>query len=732
MILIDIFRTENKLYAWLFDKDKKKNHFHECMFYPKIYVYSFFKKLKKLQKKLKFFAIDSRFENKKTIKGFKKVLAITADVKSLRKIVNDIYKEFGYSCEIYNSDIPLEEYFMFENDVFPGAEVKLKFIDGKIKAMKTDDSCFEEYSLPELKILSLDLKTEYPLRKNLDPRLSSISINKQRLTGKNEEELIDKFIQIFRRKDPDIIFTEDGNIELPYLLKKIRLHYKDFSFSRFGKDRLNVKGSSYTSYGMTIYKHNAVYLKARLHFQKKGTIYGYWNLWYPYELARVCKVTLQRINHRSVGYGVSNLQLYYAHKNNFLIPGKSSCSERWKSGKELFSADRGSLIYEPEIGFHTDIAEIDFTSLFPNIMVKHNISTETMFCRCCPENKVSGLDMNICTRKKGIIPMLLEPIIKQRNFYKKTGKENHRHRADALKGLLVTSFGYMGFRKSKFARIEAHQAIQAYSREILLRASKIAEDLGFKVVHGITDSLWVKKKDICKKDVKDLIEKVNEKIGIEIKSEGIYEWIVFLPSTANRKVPVATRYYGLFKNNEIKARGIEMRRHDTPLIIKDLQMDILKGLSDVTSYSEFIHAFKKIKKTLVKKAVQRIKKGYVDKEELAITKRISKTDYSYYTPQAVILDKLKKKGFSPNPGNYIRYLVTDKSSKYPEKRYVPATGKFRYDKKEYIRMIRRAVNNMILPFDELIDEQKTLLRYAYDNKRSETERLSVQVKERAL
>jgi DNA polymerase elongation subunit (family B) len=35
---------------------------------------------------------------------------------------------------------------------------------------------------------------------------------------------------------------------------------------------------------------------------------------------------------------------------------------------ELLAADRGGLIFEPEIGVHENVAEFDFVSLYPNIM----------------------------------------------------------------------------------------------------------------------------------------------------------------------------------------------------------------------------------------------------------------------------------------------------------------------------------------------------------------------------
>ncbi len=69
----------------------------------------------------------------------------------------------------------------------------------------------------------------------------------------------------------------------------------------------------------------------------------------------------------------------------------------------------------------------------------------------------------------------------------------YKARASAHKWLLVTCFGYLGYKNARFGRIEAHEAVTAYGREALLRAKEAAEDLGFTVLHMYVDGLWVKK-----------------------------------------------------------------------------------------------------------------------------------------------------------------------------------------------------------------------------------------------
>ncbi len=723
MRLIDIFKVQNSLHAWLLDETR--NIFRECAFEPDIYVYASMKELVLFQKKLEGYGFACSIQSRRTLKGNKKVLVVRSTVAAFDGLVRGIDQYSNFSFEIFNSGIPLPEYYMFLNGIFPTCTVSFDERNSKIIRMWTADSFSEEYELPCLKQAVISVETSHSLWKKSPPALLSIQF------CNSDYRDISEFVKAFESKDPDVLLTENGSVELPFLLEKIREHHPDFSFSRFGRDDFVAEGKSYFSYGRMVYQNNGVYLKGRLHLEKKGVIYGRWNLWHDFELARACRTSLQMINHRSSGYGVTNLQLYHAVKKGIMVPQRTSCAELWRSGTELFNSDRGSLIYEPVIGFHTDVAEIDFISLFPSIMVRKNISTETLFCKCCPNNKVPGLDVNICLNEKGIIPEMLEPLIRQRTYYKSSGLPGHADRADALKGLLVTSFGYMGFRKSRFARIESHQAIQAYAREILLEASRIAEELGFSVVHGIVDSLWIKKPGVSKAEVNELVDEIRLRTGFESKIEGLYRWIVFLPSTSDSRIPVPTRYYGVFDNGEIKCRGIELRRHDTPRIIKELQAAVIADLANTTSYPEFraamIGSIAHIKGT-----ISRILGNNIGLDELAITKSLSKTGYKSNTPQAIVIKKLSEQGIEPSPGQYIRYVITDRKSKISKNRYSVNPGQ--YDKYEYARLAKKSVENIFLPFIELSieDRQPTLFEVLRNgDKGAKVEGLPLQVKERA-
>jgi DNA polymerase, archaea type len=57
--------------------------------------------------------------------------------------------------------------------------------------------------------------------------------------------------------------------------------------------------------------------------------------------------------------------------------------------------------------------------------------------------------------------------------------------------MLVTCFGYTGYRNAKFGQIQVHERITEISRELLIQIKELAGGMDFEVLHGIMDCLWV-------------------------------------------------------------------------------------------------------------------------------------------------------------------------------------------------------------------------------------------------
>jgi DNA polymerase I len=170
----------------------------------------------------------------------------------------------------------------------------------------------------------------------------------------------------------------------------------------------------------------------------------------------------------------------------------------------LHDADRGGFIFAPEVGLHENVHELDFSSLYPNIICTRNVSPDVIRCDCHSDrDDVPGLGYSICD-DRGYLVDVLQPIVDARDEIKAAiRREEDRDEPDkdrlavlegrsgALKWILVACFGYQEFSNAKSGRIECHEAINAFAREILLTTKQRLEAGGWRVVHGIVDSTWV-------------------------------------------------------------------------------------------------------------------------------------------------------------------------------------------------------------------------------------------------
>jgi len=401
-----------------------------------------------------------------------------------------------------------------------------------------------------------------------------------------------------------------------------------------------------------------------------------------FEIAYSTVMQIQKSARLGSGNCISNLILYHAYRDGYLIPHKKVSVESFKSTWKLFEADKGGLVYEPLSGIHENVLEIDFSSLYPSIMVHHNISHETMNCKCCRNNEVPQLGYAVCKKRNGIMKEVLKPVIDRRLYFKRMKKitegekkEVYTQKCNALKWLLVTCFGYMGYKNHRFGRIEAHQAICAYGREKLLEAAHICEERGFEIVHGYVDALYIKKKSINQQEIEGIVSAITEKTGIEIVVEGLFKWFCILPRTTDSNVNTPTRFFGLYQNDEFKVRGIQLRRRDTPKAILKMQTEQLEILQNASNAKEFREHIPLVIAKM-KEWIGKLNNNLIPLEDLAFKRTVSKKmeQYKANIAQKAVLWQLKKKGVEVSEGESILYLYRDFKSPHYLSRVIPYDG----------------------------------------------------------
>jgi DNA polymerase elongation subunit (family B) len=654
----------------------------------------------------------------------KKKRVLEVDITDYRRtpfFARKILRLGGYErFQLHNVDVPISQSYLYEKDIFPLAHVVVVDAGERLSYVLLDSVEKVDYEVPPLRSawLNVTAKKKGPFQQFTD-EIETITLDFENTpmvieTG-NEKDKILELVETVKKVDPDLVYTHGGDSFLfPYLAYRAFVNgvLDDFVLSR---DNIPVrarkgKGRTFFSYGRVYHKAPLRRLYGRIHIDVDNTfIYTACGLEGLIEVSRTCRVPLHTASRASIGSIMSSLQLYTAWKDEILIPWKKREPETFKSAWELLVADRGGFVFEPKLGFHTDVFEVDFTSMFPMLMLKHNISAETVLCKCCPDSKpkVPELGYNICEKRRGIVPKTLDILLKKRLKYKSLLKEAHDEkskyvynmRQGALKWILVTCFGYLGYRNARFGKVDAHISVCAFARDALLKTVRMAEERGFEVIHGIVDSLWLKKPGASPREVVELCQQVSKTIGVPLNVEGKYRWIVFLPSKILPGVPVLNRFYGVFEGGRIKIRGIEARRSDTPQFISKPQIDMINKLASARSYESFKEKIPEALGVLADYADKLIRQQ-VDVSDLLITKRLSKSpsQYTHNVFQAIAAKQLEKAGFEVHSGQTVQYVVVDAKNKKINRRISAApllTPNTKPDLHEYLNMLISAAETLL-------------------------------------
>ena len=200
----------------------------------------------------------------------------------------------------------------------------------------------------------------------------------------------------------------------------------------------------------------------------------------------------------------------------------------------------------------------------------------------------------------------------------------------------------------------------AYGREALLRAKEAAEDMGFTILHMYVDGMWIHKEGLSKSpDFQSLVEEIHARTQLPLTLDGIYRWICFLPSRQNQKIPVPNRYFGIFQSGEIKCRGIELRRHDTPAFIAELQKEMLAILAKCPGNGSLQEYLERLR-VLAARHMDDLRHGRIPPEKLLVRQTLSRTVSEYKVPShaAIAASQLEKEGKFLRPGQTVGFIYT--------------------------------------------------------------------------
>jgi DNA polymerase elongation subunit (family B) len=460
--ILDLYPKAGRMVVWLKKTDGTCIRLSD-EWRPRIHVAGDIDNLKEIAWKLPAYACKfvERFERAGAQSKSTVLELEVGSEKEALSLARRIQRYGDYSkFRLYDVDIPPAQTYLYEKNLFPLASVEAEETGDGIEWSLRDSRESLNYALPALRKITLQVKTKSAGRiQKFEDKLDSVIIRDDSetvtLESGDETEKLRRLAELFPEIDPDIVLTEGGDSFLfPYLAKRAELNglldemilgrdYSPLQVSEY-------QGHSYFSYGKILFRQTAARLLGRLHIDR-------WNSFFVedcgleglFEVARTCVIPVQRTSRTTIGTSMTSLQLYEAMKHDVLIPWNKNEPEEFKTGNELVMADKGGLIFEPQVGIHDDVGEFDFSSLYPTIMLKHNLSGETVKCKCCPDSadRVPELGYNICEKWTGIVPRSLDILLRKRATYQRYKKEaadpptklRYDQRQAALKWILVCS-----------------------------------------------------------------------------------------------------------------------------------------------------------------------------------------------------------------------------------------------------------------------------------------------------
>jgi DNA polymerase I len=554
------------------------------------------------------------------------------------------------------------------------------------------------------------LRLSVPVTETTGDAYTELSVDSETIAGSTEDILTAVQAAVDER-NPDILVCSTSQI-IPTLHEMAtNAGVDDFSLSRWPDVDYQqlASQSTYSSYGRVGHSPARYNVPGRAIIDKSNTFfYGETNLDGVLDLVSRSKKPIQELAWASIGNVLTAIQICEAHDRDVLVPWNSWRHEFYKSMGTLHDADRGGFIFAPEVGLHEDVHELDFSSLYPNIICTRNVSPDVIRCECHRDrDDVPGLGYSICD-DRGYLVDVLQPIIDARDEIKAAIRREQQQdeldqerlaelegRSGALKWILVACFGYQGFSNAKFGRIECHEAINAFAREILLTAKQQLEAGGWRVVHGIVDSIWVTPDpdvdDSQREDLDVLANEITESVEIRLEHEAHYDWVAFVPqreSTAG----ALTKYFGkVGGEDEFKLRGIEARQRSTPLFVEDVQRECLDRL-DETRSPEAVLGY-------LEQAIAELHAGEVGVDQLVEQNRVSKPleGYTQNTQNVAALKRARDHDLSVHPGQDIEYVVVDDEKSSRERVALAHEDVETYDPLYYETQLVRAVESVLSP-----------------------------------
>ncbi|MHB8120097.1 MAG: DNA-directed DNA polymerase [Methanothrix sp.] len=615
-------------------------------------------------------------------------------------------------------------------------------------------------------LISMAFKPEYQgqkdlvlVGKNIDcPRLDTRACQ-------DEYDLIAQFASIIRDYNPDILAGYNSNeFDFPYLQERARQNRVEARVGRDGSswyirkivsrtdvsitgrvvvDLLPIIRSSYSLKQYTLRNAAAELLKMEKYDVDPKEIEALWaesgeglrrfisysrrdavlalhmlldlRLMDKYiALSRASGSLLQDIVNGGQSGMVENLLMRRFRERGRVVPPKPDSEvsdERYVENEGL----KGGAVLVPEKGLVEDVVILDYKSLYPTIMMAHNLCYTTVLTHDSPADDSMAKTVqggSIITAPSGgrfvspqvtpgIMPAVLRELLDERtatkNLMKKAGENERRFldaKQNAMKILLNSFYGYSGYARARLYSLALANAVTSFGRENILRTKKIIDEIGsayvidgevvFKdalpfgkaaekcfdlsVVYGDTDSVFVRLRPAGPEtgaiSLEDA-ELIGRKIAETVTSSLPEPMELVFEAFARRGIFLAKKRYALWVfepmgdgwKDKIKVRGMETVRRDwCGLTSKTLKTCLELVLKEGKVEEAVDH---------VRSVVLRLQNLDLSLdpsllEDLTLTRRYTKSSGSYKNkqPHIQLVEKIRERGGSvPGVGDRVPFVI---------------------------------------------------------------------------
>lgn len=368
----------------------------------------------------------------------------------------------------------------------------------------------------------------------------------------------------------------------------------------------------------------------------------------------------------------------------------------------------GAYVIPPNVGMHTDVGVFDFKSLYPSMIRSFNISPETHVTDKSEESLMRLEQICVCpevetnrgvrggaiyrTDREGTISQLFSQTTERRGQYQKLQKKRieevkskddplvrlYDNMAYAWKSLGLSMYGVIGHVGSRYYDVEMAESITISGQHFIKRTMEVAEDLGYQVIYGDTDSVFItlaKPGEYSNEEERrSLVLGRGEKLLADLQSTYAAElerfdcnpeWgcvqLEFEDVYDSMVIVTKKRYAGrmlLSKGSavdHVEIKGFECMRSDYTERTRRLQREVLDAVLKCRAPASEIERY------IVLKAYEEVKRGKLPIDDVRITKSIAKSLDRYKSaPLHVRLAReMQQAGNEFYIGMKVEYVVTD-------------------------------------------------------------------------